>query len=106
MRSNDAAVATKCELDNTYKQTEGRNQSMQLELLKVAGATKCELDNTYKQTDDQNQSMQLDLLKVLPTSTFTRTPKVRGWRQKGLYLISFTVIGSLVFITRKLNHRS
>ena len=44
-------------------------------------------DNTCKQTDGQNQPMQLDLLKVLSRSTLTPTPKVCGRSRKGLYWI-------------------
>ena len=40
-------------------------------------------DNTYKQTKVRNQLMHLDLSKVLSRSTFTPTPKVCGWSQKG-----------------------
>ena len=42
-------------------------------------------DNTYKQTEGRNQPMQLDLLKVSSRSTSTPTPKVGGQSQKGLY---------------------
>ena len=42
-------------------------------------------DNTYKQTEGQIQPMQLDLLKVSSRSSFTPTPKVGGRSQKGLY---------------------
>jgi hypothetical protein len=39
----------------------------------------------YKQTEGRNQPMQLDLLKVSSRSTSTPTPKVGGRSQKGLY---------------------
>ena len=42
-------------------------------------------DNTYKQTEGRIQPMQLDLLKVSSRSTSTPTPKVGGRSQKGLY---------------------
>jgi len=40
-------------------------------------------DNTYKQTEGRNQPMQLDLSKVLSRSTLTPTPKVGGRSRKG-----------------------
>jgi len=43
-------------------------------------------DNTYKQTEGQNQPIQLDLSKVLSRSTITPTPKVGGQSQKGFVL--------------------
>jgi len=42
-------------------------------------------DTTYKQTEGRIQPMQLDLLKVSSRSTSTPTPKVGGRNQKGLY---------------------
>jgi hypothetical protein len=42
-------------------------------------------DNTYKQTEGRIQPMQLDLLKVLSRSTITPTSKVGGQSRKGLY---------------------
>jgi len=42
-------------------------------------------DNTYKQTEGRIQPMQLDLLKVSLISTSTPTPKVGGRSRKGLY---------------------
>jgi len=42
-------------------------------------------DNTYKQTEGRIQPMQLDLLKVSLRYTSTPTPKVGGRSQKGLY---------------------
>jgi len=44
-------------------------------------------DNTYKQTEGRIQPMQLDLLKVSSrsTSTPTPTPKIAARSRKGLY---------------------
>jgi len=42
-------------------------------------------DNTYNQTEGRNQPMQLDLLKVSLRSTSTHTSKVGGQSRKGLY---------------------
>jgi len=43
-------------------------------------------DNTHKQTEGRNQLMQLDLLKVLSRYTLTPTPKIDGRSQKGFVL--------------------
>ena len=66
-------------------------------------------DNTYKQTEGPNQPMQLDLSKVLSRPTLTPTPKVCGQSRKGFLLdcvIIFTMIRSLIFVAQKPNHMS
>ena len=65
-------------------------------------------DNTYKQTEGRNQLMQLDLSNVLSRSTLTPTPKVGGRSRKGCILIvyMFTRIGFLIFIAWEPNHMS
>jgi len=45
-------------------------------------------DNTYKQTEGQNQPMQLDLSKVLSRSTLTPTLGLVAGAEKVLYWIS------------------
>jgi len=42
-------------------------------------------DNTYKQTEGRIQPMQVDVLKVSLRSTSTPTSKVGGRCRKGLY---------------------
>ena len=44
-------------------------------------------DNTYKQNEGRNQRMQLDLSKVSSRSTITPTPKVCGLSKKGSVMI-------------------
>ena len=44
-------------------------------------------NNTYKQIEGRNQPMQLDLLKFLSRSTSTPTPKFVAGAKKVLYWI-------------------
>jgi len=46
-------------------------------------------ENTYKQTEGRKQPMQLDLLKVSSRYTITPTPKVGDQSRKGFVLWLF-----------------
>jgi hypothetical protein len=65
-------------------------------------------DNTYKQTEGRNQLMQLDLSKVLSRSTLTSTPKVGGWNRKSFVFdcVYVTSNGFMIFIAQKSSHMS
>jgi hypothetical protein len=54
-------------------------------------------DNTYEQTEGQNQPMQLDLLKVLSRSTLLLLLRFVAGAEKVLYLIELSSYNNQVF---------